>query len=442
MASTEVKNDEPVKDETEKSKKSVNLKEIRLTAITIDSDADFEDASSRSLVSAGSSNISPSRNSTVSDDPAIGPQYGSRPSINPGVYRLSMHLEAKSKAERRVEELESTMFSLVLREAIDELDILKRTIRREAPKLEERNFCRENPEDKQPKMLHFVEETGHELVVLPVAEKLLRDVGWAQNILSITAEELESNGSYYTLLHHVNEIASEHEKRHKSQMNSEVLEDTAKNLEDSIENFRATSRQKIQQYHDELENLEKSIDESFCANNEKIDYTERTEQTRYEQKQHELWLKEQSVLREIGLLDKSKRSEDRTSRELQAYTKLAIAECEAQTVDWTSRYNSELEQRSQRMNEMKEKIEKIEEELEKLEELRAERQVLVDEYEAEQQRILDEIEYWKAVHRAATIVQSQWRGYMVRHELGEFANLKVLLLKAKKKKKKGKKKKK
>lgn len=73
--------------------------------------------------------------------------------------------------------------------------------------------------------------------------------------------------------------------------------------------------------------------------------------------------------------------------------------------------------------------------------LQKERQIFIDAYIEEQEKIKSEMDYWDAVNSAATLIQAVWRGYMVRHELGPFVGLKKKVgRKPKKSKKKYKKK--
>lgn len=48
------------------------------------------------------------------------------------------------------------------------------------------------------------------------------------------------------------------------------------------------------------------------------------------------------------------------------------------------------------------------------------RQITVDEFLAEEQKVKDEEIYWETVNRVAAKIQAVWRGYMVRHRLGRY----------------------
>lgn len=64
--------------------------------------------------------------------------------------------------------------------------------------------------------------------------------------------------------------------------------------------------------------------------------------------------------------------------------------------------------------------------------IREERQVFIDECYAEKEQLARNEEYWQEIYGAATIIQSLWRGVMVRKQLGQFKDLWASLRKRKK----------
>lgn len=79
-------------------------------------------------------------------------------------------------------------------------------------------------------------------------------------------------------------------------------------------------------------------------------------------------------------------------------------------------------------------------ELEHFEALQEERQKLINQYLAEEDNLKMDEEYKRAVNKAAVLIQSLWKGYMVRHRLGRYKRVFETL--KNKRKKKGKKRKK
>lgn len=66
--------------------------------------------------------------------------------------------------------------------------------------------------------------------------------------------------------------------------------------------------------------------------------------------------------------------------------------------------------------------------MEKMRDLIDKQQKLIDECIAEEKRLQEEAK----LNKAATIIQSIWKGYMVRHQLGQYKNLLKRLRKQKK----------
>lgn len=64
--------------------------------------------------------------------------------------------------------------------------------------------------------------------------------------------------------------------------------------------------------------------------------------------------------------------------------------------------------------------------------MKDERQEVIDNYLAEIKRLEEEAKYQALLNHAATVIQAAIRGYLVRHELGEYKNLRARLRKRKK----------
>lgn len=65
--------------------------------------------------------------------------------------------------------------------------------------------------------------------------------------------------------------------------------------------------------------------------------------------------------------------------------------------------------------------------------LRDKRQEFIDECIAEEKRLQEETKYLEKLNKAATIIQSIWRGYVVRKKLGQYKDLKKQKMKNQKK---------
>ncbi|RLU14900.1 hypothetical protein DMN91_012787 [Ooceraea biroi] len=128
-------------------------------------------------------------------------------------------------------------------------------------------------------------------------------------------------------------------------------------------------------------------------------YAERWARARLEQQALKLQLRKTDVLN--GLSDRSKEcnAEQIMSAEISAYLEADIEEKEKQIVAWTTR---------------------------------DEQRELIDEYISEERRLREEAEHRGKLHKAATVIQSRWRGHMVRRELGKYKNLRKRLKRRKK----------
>lgn len=61
-----------------------------------------------------------------------------------------------------------------------------------------------------------------------------------------------------------------------------------------------------------------------------------------------------------------------------------------------------------------------------------ERQEFIDECITEEKKLQEEAKYQEKLDKAATVIQSVWRSYMVRHELGKYKGLRKRLKRYKK----------
>lgn len=71
-------------------------------------------------------------------------------------------------------------------------------------------------------------------------------------------------------------------------------------------------------------------------------------------------------------------------------------------------------------------------EMEEMSALIKKRQEFIDECVAEEKKLQEEKKYREKLDKAATVIQSAWRSYMVRHELGKYKGLRKRLKRHKK----------
>ncbi|KAJ8670106.1 hypothetical protein QAD02_001365 [Eretmocerus hayati] len=369
------------------------------------------------------------------------------PSENIAVRSLS--LAEGTLSPEPLSQIESLAFSALIRDATNCLELLTRTLGdpdSEALKESEmhpkreifrsKNYC--GPEGERK--IFFGRSIGMEPVVPSIGEKMMRDRDLAYNVLHKIACELQQYGTYDSLICEVNAIAESKETGCNLKANLKVWTEMVERMRDTYKTLENEFEAKKKECLEEIEKLDTDIDQSFCANNEKLDYVSRWEASKLEQQNTRHSLEEESILEEIESLERERVNDAKVSEEVRAFCNATIKHCEAEILAWTNRFNDEMERRQQESTELQEKIEKTIEFMEKSRELQAERHVLVGAYLDEQKRIEDEIKYTAAVNRAATLIQAIWKGYMVRHRLGPYADwANIVRKKSKKSKKKGKK---
>ncbi|XP_058799313.1 dynein regulatory complex protein 9 [Phymastichus coffea] len=337
-------------------------------------------------------------------------------------------------------EFEAFAFAEILQDAIDALEVLKHTVKKDidANERNQRIMMRKPGScsvDDECKLI-FGRDAGYVPVVKSISEKLYDNRDLVCNVFQKVACELRQRGTYDWLRCEVNTIIDSKEKEKYLEINRKIWLDLIKKLRESQKQIKDEFEKKKSEYTEDFEKLAAEIDTSYCDNRDKLDYIRRWEKSKLEQHNYRLTVHEESVLNEIKELEIERKRDAKVSEELQSYGKSAIYSCENEIASWTERYHEELEKRQQEINQLQESIEALQESLEKIRDLQKERQVVVDEYMEEQKKINDENEYWKTVNEQATIIQSIWRGYMVRHRLGPFDAIFKLAAKRKKKKSK------
>ncbi|XP_032452821.1 uncharacterized protein LOC103318122 isoform X1 [Nasonia vitripennis] len=362
------------------------------------------------------------------------------PSDNIGVRSMSIDFAAGE----RLGSLEAAAFAAILTEAADALEVLRRTVRvdhnelRRNEGLANRKVVRKKHScagEDERKML-YGRDAGFSPVILTVPEKLLRDRELGSNVFRKVACEFERNGSYDWLRCEVNAIVESKEKECGLEVNLKIWTDLAKRLRESQKTFQDEFETQKKKYMEEMSELAAEIDTSYCDNIDKLDYISRTEASKLEQQNLRFSIRERSLLDEIKELEKTMKIDIRVSEALQTYGKSVINHCEEEIIVWSDRYNEELERRQQETIELQEKIDEMKEFMQESRILQKERQIFIDAYVEEQEKIKSEMDYVDAVNSAATLIQAIWRGYMVRHELGPFFGLKKKIGKRPKKSKK------
>ncbi|XP_048515054.1 dynein regulatory complex protein 10-like [Athalia rosae] len=246
---------------------------------------------------------------------------------------------------------------------------------------------------------------------------------YVHDVLEKIYREITREESFESLELTVNEIIKTQEGERELEINCELWNEQAKQLGELVEyhnlEFEETRKKKIEIAQD----LNAEIDRSIFRNGSKLGYVERWEGAQLEKQELKLSEKESELLRAKANCEKLEKADQIVSGEVKTYLEANTREMEDEIISWTSQYNEELERRQQEMSEFREHIMDQLLELNELKALKDSRQAFIDEVTAEKERLIREEEYWKGIHRAATIIQCQWRGYMVRKQIGPFKGL-------------------
>ncbi|XP_015595179.1 dynein regulatory complex protein 9 [Cephus cinctus] len=349
---------------------------------------------------------------------------------NIGVQSMSFCTPSSNPLPR----FEANAVVCVLQECLDYLSLLKYVIPAEVDPRWNENYktIKELYGGPGELKIIFRADLGLLPLIPSVAEKLQRDRYYAYCVVSDTTEELMKNGTYNSLQNTVDECVRTEEGEHILQVNCQIWAEQVKQLYDLICLKNIENQENFAKCAEAAVKLNAEVDNTIFLNGSKLAYLERWEAARLELHYCRMKMKEQELdnkLTECALME---RMDAIVAGEVCTYLQASMKDMEDEIMVWTSQYNEEIERREQEINEFKEQISEQKMILEQLYFVRDERQQLIDECEAETLRAKEKAEYWKIVHRSATIIQSLWRGYIVRNQLGAFKGLWNVLSKRKK----------
>ncbi|PSN47746.1 hypothetical protein C0J52_04617 [Blattella germanica] len=188
--------------------------------------------------------------------------------------------------------------------------------------------------------------------------------------------------------------------------------------------------------------LQDQIQDTFFVNDLKYKYVSHWETAREEQNTIRLSESEETCETKLTDLRNHIDLESRCHVEVEAYLKLAISSLEDDIEKWMTRYDNELEDRSDEIQRLRAKRAEHYTELEELALTYQHHQNEIDAYLAHKEKKEAEAAHEEFINRMATKIQAWWRGVMVRRGLGPYRKKKKGKDKGKGKGKGGKKKKK
>ncbi|RLU15106.1 hypothetical protein DMN91_012993 [Ooceraea biroi] len=278
----------------------------------------------------------------------------------------------------------------------------------------------------------FREDMGLLPLVPTAAEKMQRDRNYVRRVLERVLRDVRDDRKFDSLQEELDSIARKREGERDLETSARAWLNRAGQLRGTLESSKTASAEDTESTIRLAQESDAAVDRAIFLNSGKLGYAERWARARLEQQALKLQLRKTDVLN--GLSDRSKEcnAEQIMSAEISAYLEADIEEKEKQIVAWTTRYSEELVRRQQEIDELKEKVDKQKLEMDEMRSLRDEQRELIDEYISEERRLREEAEHRGKLHKAATVIQSRWRGHMVRRELGKYKNLRKRLKRRKK----------
>ncbi|XP_029661740.1 dynein regulatory complex protein 9-like [Formica exsecta] len=274
----------------------------------------------------------------------------------------------------------------------------------------------------------FREDMGLLPIVPTEAEKMQRDRNYTYQVLERVLRDIKNNGKFDSLQKEIDNIAKKQEGDHNLEANAQIRFSQAEELQGLLESEKKENEEDRKKTIRLAQESDAQVDHAIFLNSGKLGYAEKWEKARLEQQELKLHLQRKDMLNKLSDYSKEHNAEQIISAELNAYLEADIKEKEEQVVMWTKKYNEELVERQQEIDELKRLIEEQKLEMEEMRALIDKRQKLIDECIAEEKRLQEEAK----LNKAATIIQSIWKGHMVRQQLGKYKNLLKRLRKRKK----------
>ncbi|XP_047353819.1 dynein regulatory complex protein 9-like isoform X2 [Vespa velutina] len=353
-----------------------------------------------------------------------------------------MLISEGSMIERSVDEdpstiltrYEATAIASVLEECVDQLAVLQHAIPAEiddrwddiVKPIKEKYGALEEP--------HIIirEETNLPPLILSKAAKLQRDRTYMYKILKMTLDEIKRYQKFDILKEEVNDIMKMLEDEYNLKETCMFWENQVNQLRQLIKDETNKQEREKRQLLKLAQMTKAKVDDTVYEMALKMGYVNKWENARFTQHLFKLTTEEQNLLNEIDEYRKKQIVEKIVTEKICAYYQESIKDMENEMLTWSNRYDDEIEQRQRDINDLKTKIEEQKLEIQDLRIMKDERQAFIDENLAEIRRLEEEAKYQAILHRAATIIQAAIRGYFVRHELGEYKNLRAQLRKRKK----------
>ncbi|XP_053478456.1 dynein regulatory complex protein 9 [Ictalurus furcatus] len=269
--------------------------------------------------------------------------------------------------------------------------------------------------------------------------KVKSDWWFAARLIGKLLTELKEEGTFYSLIHTVEE-----ENRRKAQLHHIIKSEEEdrlriKTLQEQLHVTRRDTTLQIQErdkmaayLEDQLQEqkMKKSLQEKYMNDSTELFVYQGQKLNSYIEKQLE---------DEIETLKKKLTEEEKAHGELEAFFKNSQTSLEENLEYWMERYDRDTEDKQRELNTIKTNMSNTRAQLQDLAKKYRECERVITEDRQEKEKLRKQLEKEQLERKAAIKIQSWWRGTMVRKGLGPFKKGKKS--KQKKDGKKGKKKK-
>ncbi|KAL6263687.1 hypothetical protein P5V15_003775 [Pogonomyrmex californicus] len=318
--------------------------------------------------------------------------------------------------------LEAAAISCILQECLDQLAIIEFMIPANVdPRWDDtfKTIDETYGVPDEPRII-FKRDMGLSIISTE-AEKLQRDRNYVYKVLEKVLHEIKSRGTFDSLREENDNIAKKQEGERNLEESAETWLSQVKELRELLESDKKANEEDRKRTIELAQESDAQIDYAIFLNNGKMSYAEKWAKARLEQQELKLHREKKDMLNKINEYSKEYNAEQIVSAETIAFLETNIKEKEEQIDMWTKKYNKEIVEKQQEIDELQSLIEEQNLEMEKMRDLMDKRQKFIEERNKEEK-----------LNKAATRIQSIWRGHMVRQELGEYKDLRQRLRKRKK----------
>ncbi|EGI66460.1 IQ domain-containing protein G [Acromyrmex echinatior] len=265
----------------------------------------------------------------------------------------------------------------------------------------------------------FREDMGLLPIVPTKAEKLQRERNYVYEVLKKVLHEIRNHRTFDSLQKEVDNIAKKLEGERNLEESAQMWLSQAEQLREQLESDKKANEEDRKNTINLAQESDARVDHAIFINNGKLGYAEKWAKARLEQLELKLNLQNKDMLNKLSEYSKEYNAEQAISAEIHTYLEADIKKKEEQIDMWTKKYNEELVERQEEIDELKELINEQKLEIAEMQALMDERQKFIDECIAEKNILKEE----EKLNKAATVIQSTWRGYMVRKQLGKYKGL-------------------